>query len=226
MLYFLHGLNGSAAEWTSFVEYFTEIGYDCTAVELQKGMNLRKIRFQDYVNKVVSIVQCNDIVIGHSMGGMIVQKVAEQTSIRAGVCICPSPPKGIKMKSISFFSQLRYIPLFIARIPFLPSFSLAQNYFFNDIPLELARKRYHQLKKQSAIVSYEILKAKISVDETKVNCPLFFIARKNDRIILPEIVSQIAEKYNAPIKYLDGNHCIFYHFKPVAECIHNYIKDL
>jgi pimeloyl-ACP methyl ester carboxylesterase len=226
MLYFIHGLNGSAAEWAPFIEYFTEKGYDCTAVELQEGLNLRKIHFQDYINKVVSIVHGNDIVVGHSMGGMIVQKVAELTSIKAGVCICPSPPKGIEMKSISFLSQIRYIPFIIARIPFLPSFSLAQNHFLNDIPLEEAQIRYQQLKKQSAIVSYEVLKAKISVDETQVNCPLFFIARKNDLIISPEIVSRIAEKYNAPIRYLDGNHYIFSNFKPVADCIYDYIKDV
>jgi len=226
MLYFLHGLNGSAAEWVQFIEYFTEKGFECNAVEIQEGMNLRKIRFQDYVDKVVSIIGPNDIVIGHSMGGMIVQKVAELATIKAGVCICPSPPYGIEMKSISFLSQIRYIPFFIARIPFLPSFSLAQNHFLNDIPLEVAQKRYAQLRKQSALVTYEVLRAKIPVDEKKVDCPLFFIARNNDHIISPRIVERIAKKYDAPIRYLDGNHYIFSNYKPVADIIYDDIKDL
>jgi hypothetical protein len=226
MLYFIHGLNGSAAEWDPFLTYFAEKGYTSRAIELQEGLNLRKIHFQDYVDKVISIVQSDDIVIGHSMGGMIVQKVAERTSIKAGVCICPSPPKGIEMKSLSFLSQIRYLPFIIARIPFLPSFSLAQNHFLNDIPLKEAQRRYKKLRKQSAIVSYEILKARIPVDETQVDCALFFIARNNDRMISAEIVTRIATKYNGPIRYIDGAHYIFSDFRPVDDYIYEFIKNL
>jgi pimeloyl-ACP methyl ester carboxylesterase len=224
MLHFIHGLNGAAAEWNPFLEYFTKIGYLCKAIELQEGMNLRKIHFQDYVDKVISLIKKEDILIGHSMGGMIIQKIAELTSIKAGICICPSPPKGIPIKSLSYISQIRYLPFFIASIPFRPSFSLAHNHFLNGIPLEIARKQYQNLKKQSARVSYEILKAKIPVDETKVNSPLFFIARNHDKIISPQIVKQIAEKYHGPIKYLDGNHYIFSDPEPISRCINEYIQ--
>jgi hypothetical protein len=226
MLYFLHGLNGSSAEWHPFIKYFTREGYKCIAVELQEGMNLRKIHFKDYVDKVVDLVHPDDILIGHSMGGLIVQKVAELTLIKAGVCICPSPPKGIEMNAVSFLSQIRYLPFIIARVPFLPSFSLAQNHFLNDIPLKEAQRRYRQLRKQSAIVTYEVLKARIPVDETKVDCPLFFIARNNDLIVSPVIVSRIAKKYSGTITYLDGNHYIFSDVDLVADSIHRYIKDL
>ena len=43
------------------------------------------------------MVNPDDIVIGHSMGGLIVQKIAEETAIRGGVAICPAPAKRHKV---------------------------------------------------------------------------------------------------------------------------------
>jgi len=226
MIYLIHGLNGFADEWSPFVQFFSQKGFVCTAVELKEGMNLRKTRFIDYVDKIVELVDPDDIVVGHSMGGLIVQKVAEQTTIKAGVGICPAPPMGIAMKSLSFLSQIRYIPFIIARIPFLPSFSLASNHFLNGIPLEEARKHYQLLQKQSAMVSYEVLKQKIPVNERKIFCPLFFIARNNDLIISPYVVKRVAEKYDAKMKRFPGNHYIFSDASEICEEIYQFIRTL
>ena len=225
-LYFIHGLNGFADEWQPFTNYFSEKGFSCHAIELKSGMNLRKTRFQDYTNKILTLVKKDDIVIGHSMGGLIVQKVAEQTTIKAGIGLCPSPPQGINMRSVSFLSQIRYIPFIIARIPFIPTFSFMQDHFLNDIPIDVAKKHYKLLQKQSSTVIYEVLKQKISVDEKKVNCPLFFIARTHDRIISPTIVQRIADKYHAPIKMIPGNHYIFPDARLISDEIYRFIKSL
>jgi pimeloyl-ACP methyl ester carboxylesterase len=226
MIYFLHGLNGFADEWQPMIHYFSSKGFHCTAIELRKGMNLRKTRFQDYVDKIVSLVEKEDILVGHSMGGLLVQKVAEATVLKAGIGICPAPPKGIKTQSLSYFTQIRYLPFIIARLPFLPSFSLFQNQLLNNLPLEIAKKRYQSLQKQSAIVTYEVLKQKIPVDETKIRCPLFFIARANDLMISPSIVQQIAEKYNAPMKTISGSHYIFSDSIEISKEIYEYIQHL
>ena len=226
MIYFIHGLNGFAAEWKPFIEYFKKKGYQCNAVELKEGMNLRKTCFQDYVDKIISMVSKDDILIGHSMGGLIVQKVMEATKIKAGVCTCPAPPKGIDLRSLSFLSQIRYMPFIIARIPFLPTFSLAQDRFLNDLSEIEARKRYKLLQKQSAKVTYEVLKQKVSVDEKKISSPMFFIARQNDLMISPSIVKRVAEKYNASMKTFPGNHNIFSDSELISNEIYNFIKSL
>ena len=83
-----------------------------------------------------------------------------------------------------------------------------------------------QIKKQSIKVSYEVLRGKIAVDEAKVNCPLYFIARNNDLIIAPEIVKRIADKYQSSINFLDGNHHIFSDSGPICKIIHKDIKNI
>jgi len=226
MLYFIHGLNGYPSEWNSFIDIFTSYGYSCQAVDLQKGMKLKNTRFSDYIKKISSMVQKDDILIGHSMGGLIVQKVAEQKRIKAGVCLCPAAPQGIMINRLSILSQLRYIPNILAKIPFKPSFNIAYNIFLNNLSRDEAKKSYERMQKQSAIVTYEVFRSKIPVDETKITCPLFFIARKNDKIIPLSAVKKIAEKYQASLKIYEGNHYIYPDAGQLSEEIYHFIKSV
>ena len=75
------------------------------------------------------------------------------------------------------------------------------------------------------MVTYEVLRSKIAVDETKISCPLFFIARRHDKIIPLHAVNKIAEKYHAPLTVLEGNHHIYPDAKKVAPVIYDFIKD-
>jgi len=225
MLYFFHGLNGYPNEWKPFIEIFSNHGYKCHAMDFKKGLDLKKIRFQDYIDLIVEKINDKDILIGHSMGGLIVQKVAEETNIKAGVCICPASLKGIEINKVSILSQIRYVPNIIFNTPFKPSFNLAYQLFLSKMPEKKARMIYKKLEVQSAIVSYEVLRSKIEVDETKVKCPLLFIGRNNDAIIPVDCVEKIAKKYNATFKRFDGNHYIYDDASIISDVIYDFIKD-
>lgn len=226
MLYFIHGLNGSPREWNVFTEFFTERGFDCKAIDLKKGLDLKKVYFKDYVEKVSGLVSTEDILIGHSMGGLIVQKVAEETTVKAGVCICSAAPNGIPMKTVPWWRQVRYIPFMLFGIPFKPSFGLVKDVFLSGWDEEKQKKIYGRLQKQSAHVSYEVMKQKISVDEKKISCPLYFIGRKEDVTIPPDIVKRIAQKYHSNFDAVSGNHYIFEDWIDIAEHTFSFIQTV
>jgi len=226
MLYFIHGLNGRAASWTGVIEYFTKHGFDCRAVELKEGLNLQETSVMDYVNKVCSVVSKDDVIIGHSMGGLIMQKVAELTEIKAGIGICPAPPADIKMKGISWWRQLRYIPHVLFNIPFKPSFGLVKDIFLNDMSEQTQKQIYKQLQKQSVHVTMETMKQKITVDEQSISSPLYIIGRRRDKTIPVDVIKKIAHKYNAEYDLVEGNHYIFIDWKPVAEKALSFIQQI
>jgi len=226
MLIFVHGINAHADEWQPFIKYFSERNFSCKAVNLREGLNLRKTRFRDYVNKVKAMVTPEDIVIGHSMGGLIVQKIAEETTIRGGIAICPAPPRGIKLSGIRLSSSLRYLPNIIIKKPFKINFSFYTKYLLNCLGEKESREIYEDQIEESAIVHYEIAMNKIAVDESKVKCPLFFIATKDDRACPSEMVGKIAEKYNADFKVYNGCHHIFANWQDIAEGIQNFMTKL
>lgn len=225
MLIFVHGMLSNADVWTPLINYFNERGFSCKAVNLKAGLNLRKTHLQDYVNRVKEIATKDDIVIGHSMGGLIVQKVAEESDIKGGVAICSAAPKGVKYRGGIVLSSAKYAPQVIMGIPFKQDYRYVRKYMLIGIEEEKAKSIYEKLEKQSAFVTYELGMNRIIVDEKKVRCPLFFIGTKNDGICPPELVKRLADKYHAEYNISDGCHHFFSNdnWKEIAESIHKFI---
>ncbi len=225
MLIFVHGMYSNDDIWSSIIDYFNEKNFSCKAVNLKEGLNLRKVHFQDYVDKVKSIVTEDDIVIGHSLGGLIVQKIAEEASIKGGIAICSAAPKGVKFRGSIVLSSAKYASKVIRGRPFKVDYQYVRKYMLVGIEEEMAKSIYEELETQSAIVTYELGMNRIAVDEKKVRCPLFFIATKQDGVCNQELVRRLAVKYNAEYRLYDGCHHFFCDnsWKDIADGIHNII---
>ena len=102
---FVHGMWHSAWCWSEyFLPYFAQHGYQSHALSLRghgasEGRErLRWTSLSDYVDDVVQVVsqlQRPPILVGHSMGGMIVQKYLESHHAPAAVLLASAPPKGL-----------------------------------------------------------------------------------------------------------------------------------
>ncbi len=218
MLYFIHGLNGNPADWNPSIQFLKKKGFAAEAIDLRAGKNLKKTHIKDYINTVKETVSAQDVIIGHSLGGLIVQKVAESTKIKAGICLCSAPPKGIRFNVVSP-AHLKYIPFIVFNRPFKVSYPISKNLMFNCVSEKQAKKAYHRLHEESAKVTYEVMMNKIGVDEQKIKTPLFFIGVKNDHASPPGLVKKIAAKYQAPVSILPGCHYIFAYIDPIHEKI-------
>ncbi len=102
-LLFIHGMWHAAWYWdVHFLPYFAQNGYDAYAMSLRghgesEGRErLRWTSLADYVADVATVVdelEALPVLIGHSMGGMILQKYLE-THPAAGVVLLASEPPG------------------------------------------------------------------------------------------------------------------------------------
>ena len=104
-LLFVHGAYTAAWCWDEhFLPYFAALGYDAQALSLRghggsdgKG-SLHLHGIGDYVEDVESVVDGFDVppvVIGHSMGGLITQKLMERHALSAAVLLASVPPSGL-----------------------------------------------------------------------------------------------------------------------------------
>ena len=214
MLIFIHGLCNVPDAWGHMISFFSSVGYSCTAPDLRKGLDLRRNRVADYVEKIEGMVSKEDVVIGHSLGGLIAQKIAEEKNIRAAVAVCSAPPRGIAMDIplSDMLPALRYLPHVLLNKPFKPSYSLAKNLFLAGMTVDEEKhslKEYEKLGTDSALVMRELVMHRPVVDEQKVGCPLLFIAGKRDKICSPTTVKQMAEKYHAEYQEYDCCHHFF-----------------
>src|SRR5690349_18882218 len=112
-LLFVHGAWHAAWCWDEhFLTYFADKGYRAAAVSFRGHGNsstdkaLRACTVADYVADVRAAADTLDtppVVIGHSMGGLIVQKYLECNEAPAGVLMASIPPHG------NFGSSLRWL---------------------------------------------------------------------------------------------------------------------
>jgi pimeloyl-ACP methyl ester carboxylesterase len=103
-LLFTHGAWHAAWCWDEhFLGFFADKGSRALALSLRghgsssSPKALRWSSFADYVDDVASIAAgrpARPVVIGHSMGGLVVQKFLESHEAAAGVLLASGPPRG------------------------------------------------------------------------------------------------------------------------------------
>jgi pimeloyl-ACP methyl ester carboxylesterase len=104
-LLFVHGAFAGAWCWEEhFLPFFAEAGYASYAVSLSghggsRGRErLDHLAIADYVADLAEVVErlpVPPILIGHSMGGFVVQKYLEKHEAAGAVLMCSGPPQGL-----------------------------------------------------------------------------------------------------------------------------------
>jgi len=104
-LLFVHGAWHGAWCWDEhFLDFFAERGYCCYAPSLRgHGAStgrerLRRAGIQDYVRDIAqkaAELPTQPVLVGHSMGGFVVQKYLESHTAAGAVLVAAVPPSGV-----------------------------------------------------------------------------------------------------------------------------------
>lgn len=118
---FAHGLFVTAKSWNGWVKFFESKGYTChapanpyhegTVEEMWENTpeQLGDVTFEDVVNKLAAFIDTlpeKPILIGHSLGGLSVQKLVAMGKAAAGICIDGAAPAGIIPTQWSFWKPI------------------------------------------------------------------------------------------------------------------------
>ncbi|CAM2799160.1 alpha/beta hydrolase [Actinomyces slackii] len=114
---FVHGGYFAAWCWEKFQPYLADRGYGSWAVSLRghgasrTTQPLRSLRLEQYVEDVVETLKAmptRPVVVGHSMGGGIVQKVlgADEDLVSGVVLLSSVPPSGVGGKEALAWTKL------------------------------------------------------------------------------------------------------------------------
>jgi pimeloyl-ACP methyl ester carboxylesterase len=102
-LLFVHGGWHGAWCWEHFLDFFADAGYRAVAVSLRgHGTSptpkpLHKVSIADYMDDLRSVADDlgSPVLIGHSLGGFLVQRYLEGRSAPAAVLVGSVPPRGV-----------------------------------------------------------------------------------------------------------------------------------
>ena len=214
---FIHGYLGGAWVFENYLEFFAARGHTCVAVNLRgRGgsalppeSKLGKIAMTDFIADATEAAQFitakeqRPIVLGHSMGGLIAQKLAEQGDARAAVLVCPCPPRGISLLTGPLFRrQLKYAFAIMRSRTVKPRWRDVRDILLNRIPQSERRTAFERFVPDSGRAGREMSFGTIAVDDNEVrahNCPVLVVSCDDDRFIPLRIAQKVATKYRAPL---------------------------
>ncbi|HKZ04967.1 MAG TPA: alpha/beta hydrolase [Methylomirabilota bacterium] len=205
-LLLVHGMNGGSWYLRSYLEAAAAAGWDAWAVNLRGHWGSRpvadlgRVSVLDYVQDVRDCLAVlgPSVVIGHSMGGLVAQKIAEEGLARAAVFVTSAAPRGIVILSWPVVRRMwRHAGMLFRNRPFTPTPEDAEALIANALPRERARQLYPKLVPESGRAARELAFGAIAVDARRVRCSTLVVGAERDVITPASVQRRIAAKYAA-----------------------------
>jgi pimeloyl-ACP methyl ester carboxylesterase len=217
-LLMLHGVLFDHQDFASYCRYFSSRGYDCYAFARRgrAGLppaNAEGVRLRDYLDdtrRVVDAVGGRPAVVGHSLGALLAQKLAEEDRCRAVVLIAPAPPRGVAVRppasALPFY--LGAVPAIVSGRPHLPQQDVVARVAFRTMSEERRQRLYARMVPESGLVLREVAVG-VPVDRAKVRCPVLSVGGGADGVYPPRVVQAVARHYGGSCRlYPDNDHWI------------------
>jgi pimeloyl-ACP methyl ester carboxylesterase len=202
---FVHGYFADASVWASWLEFFAARGTPAYAVHLRgragsgADTTLGSASINDFVDDAAAVARHAGAgtVVGHSMGGLIAQKLAERNDVAAAVLITPAPPRGISVLSLRVAArQVRYLPSLLLSRVVHPGRDDLRELVMNCVPAERQDALLDLMVPDSGRAGREMSITGVAVDRDRVRCPLLVITADEDRFIPAVVVARIARRYD------------------------------
>ena len=215
-LLFVHGSAHGAWCWAEhFLDFFAEHGFDAYALSLRgHGSSggrerLRWASIADYADDVAEVaatLPSAPVVIGHSLGGMVVQKYLERRVAPAAVLVAPAPPGGMasQLWRLSLENPWLMLETLLTLEPgkaFSSPARARKHLFSPELEEEAVRRYVALLGRESfrAILELSYLRP----DPARVRrTPLLVLGAERDYIIPPSEITRTAQAYGAESQVL------------------------
>jgi pimeloyl-ACP methyl ester carboxylesterase len=239
-LLFVHGAWHAAWCWDeNFLSYFADKGYRAVALsfrghgESPTNKPLRTCSVADYVDDISSVadrLSSAPVIIGHSMGGLIVQKYLESHDAPAGVLMTSIPPQGNLGNALRW---IRHRPSHFAKmtltgkaLPYINSPQLARERFFSPhTPEADVRKYAARLQEDSSRIGIDCLLLRLPRPK-RVSTPMLVLGAEEDGAHTRHEIIATAHAYGTEAEFFpDMGHNMMLEpgWVAVAERIHTWL---
>lgn len=206
-LLFVHGLGHGAWCWEHWLSEAATAGYAAHAVSLRghgrSAGSLRTARLSHYVDDVVHTAASlprRAVLIGHSMGGLVVQKALARYSAHAGVLVAPVPAHPAVG---SLLAVARRHPTDALRMVLGGSLPLRPEYLVEELPPADAAHHAGRCGPESPLAQYQLLFHR-PAPPPRGNAPVLVLATPQDRLVPLRDVRATARRYGAVLEEFPG----------------------
>jgi non-heme chloroperoxidase len=220
----IHGTNAGPWTMSNFFGYFEELGYRCLSPAYryhdkspsdETAALLVGISIADYVDDIATAVATLDrppILIGHSLGGIVAQKLAARGLARAIVLLNGSVNWGVLPTTNA---ERALGKMFISAGPFwegaaLPDFETMARFGLNMLDPSEQHRVFDRLGPESGRVMFELFFWMFDENQTtrieydKVTCPVLMVSGSEDLAIPPSTSRLIAECHGSRATFYEA----------------------
>jgi non-heme chloroperoxidase len=206
---FVHGACGGKWQFENWQRYCAQQGWESYALDLRghhqsPSDDLGNVRLRDYADDVEEVIKKigSCYLVGHSMGGLVVQIVASRNSdIKKAVLVTSAPSAGILFLNKYLFAMIKYLPERFAH----KSFSLTRHDALRFLIDRLDPKLFDTFVAESARAGTDIVFTRVE----NIQCPTLVVAAELDRLLPISVQRRIARKYNSTyIELADTGHMV------------------
>jgi len=215
-LLFVHGAWHGAWCWAKhFMPHFAGLGYACHALSLRAhGASPGGLRWSSLagyvadVAEIASTLPATPILIGHSMGGAVVQKYLETHQAPGAVLLASMPPAGVLATTLRIAAHhpLRFLAanLTMSLYGLVNTPALAREMFFSaSMPEERVKTYTALLRDESYRAFLDMLVFNLPAPR-KVNTPILVLGGAEDTIFHPNEVRATGKAYRTEATVLPG----------------------
>ncbi|HEY9194292.1 MAG TPA: alpha/beta hydrolase [Methyloversatilis sp.] len=216
-LLFVHGAYTAAWCWDEhFLPHFADAGYEATALSLSgHGASpgreyLDLLSLDDYVRDVLEVMDGFDtppVLIGHSMGGMVVQKCLETRQVPAAVLMASVPPQGLWASAVGLAMRK---PDLMSELNSLLSGgstsldALREALFAQPVSMERLQQMARRVQPESARVIWDMTLFNLPQPSRMHRAPMLVLGAELDPIIPPSLTEMTARALGVEAELIPG----------------------
>jgi pimeloyl-ACP methyl ester carboxylesterase len=232
----IHGAWHGPWCWDGFVERLTERGHHVRAVRL-RGHDGRPGRiwhrvhhFVDDVRHAAAEFPVPPVLVGHSLGGLVVQKYLERNPAK-GAVLMASVPIGGTIGLVARLALQHPIPLLKANLflrlrPFIATPELGRELFFTpDTPQAIVDQCYARLQDESYLAFIDTLV--VLPRPRRVHVPILVLGAERDAFFTGAEIRRTARAYGTNPEIFPGighNMMLDEGWIQVADRIHAWVQ--
>jgi len=239
--------------WDEWKKYFESKGYQCTA-PAWPGKNAsseilrnrhpdfaiasnRLSGLVDYFAGIITEFPVKPILIGHSLGGLVVELLLQRGLGMAGIAIHPFPSTGVSLFNFSFLKVILAPMGFFtsSHKTYMIPFRKWKNIIANGMDCEKQKQLFYKYAiPESKLIIRDVFRPTAKIDFGRDRPPLLLISGSRDKVVSSPLVFSMYEKYKMGSSITDyrdfkgRNHLAFENplWKEETDFIHFWLQGL
>ncbi len=216
-LLFVHGGWHAAWCWEHFLDFFADAGYRAVALSLRgHGASLttkplRSCSITEYVDDVRATADNlggQPVLIGHSLGGFVVQRYLENHSAPAAVLVGSVPPQGVLGLALRVWHHHPWVSIRAfaggTLVEFINTAALAREFLFCGVTPEtivescMSRAQPESIRASAVDPMFRRVKTK------RVRTPMLVLGAEHDGFVSNADVRATARAYRTEPEFFPG----------------------